>query len=410
MPLPAIGAALMKAGGGIAGKSAARSAAGSILKTGGSDALLAVTNIMSKNVKKIFDKVKKALQLLEKASPALKQQLIVFRKSILLFLRPIGDIMAKFVRPMAIWALKVAMKWYQLFGGGASKGGDPADALEQAIKQLDIAKEEGDPEQIRRAEEAVIKAEQNVAKKTDSTRVGPGSILDTLKSFGDKLWKDFIPDVLVSVVKELGTTFSLLWETLKSLWDIVGPLVEVIGAAGLTAALFALEGVLVIVNTALLGVKTILEFVKVGFQWLDYWLESLWGWLKDNIPNAFETVKEWFTNTIPTAISNMIAKAKEIFAKVVEWIKNLNPFRKKKGDDDGGRAVGGLVETTGDYKLHAGERILPAGQARKESRSINITNHFNIPSTINTDFDIRELAMRLADYSERELRRRVSYL
>jgi hypothetical protein len=65
------------------------------------------------------------------------------------------------------------------------------------------------------------------------------------------------------------------------------------------------------------------------------------------------------------------------------------------------------------YKLHAGERVLNAGQAtRTESggSTFNIRSTFNITASVNNDIDIRDLARKLASLQETELRRRVSYL
>ena len=60
MVAPIIGAALMRAGGAIAGKSAARSAAGSILSSGGSNKILEdLTKILNKNVEKIIHTINK---------------------------------------------------------------------------------------------------------------------------------------------------------------------------------------------------------------------------------------------------------------------------------------------------------------------------------------------------------------
>jgi len=75
-------------------------------------------------------------------------------------------------------------------------------------------------------------------------------------------------------------------------------------------------------------------------------------------------------------------------------------------------AVGGAIGETGIYKLHAGERVLTAGDTARSSseQSTVINNVFNLAATINNDLDIRELADKLADLQEVELRRRVSYV
>jgi len=141
------------------------------------------------------------------------------------------------------------------------------------------------------------------------------------------------------------------------------------------------------------------------------WFSNLYEWLKVKIPEAFEAVRSFFTEKVPEWVGNMISSVKSVVSGVISWIESLNPFGKKGKDTDKGHAAGGLVPVSGEYKLHAGERIIPAGQAQRgiKDRNININNTFNIPATINSELDIRKLAMQLADLNERELRRRVSY-
>jgi hypothetical protein len=81
----------------------------------------------------------------------------------------------------------------------------------------------------------------------------------------------------------------------------------------------------------------------------------------------------------------------------------------RNGDFVATKATGGEINTTGMYGLHAGERVIPAERNRNSSNNQNITNYFTISANISNDLDIRQLAKKLAEYSESQMRRRVSY-
>jgi len=432
-----VGAAMLKGALKIAGPKAAKSAAGSILasKSGeGGDAfdkaLLKITGKMNKSIEKMLTNVKKIVDVLAKASPALMQQLIILRKSIMVFLRPIGDILAKFVRPMAIWFLKIAVLWYKWLGGkfGIGGTGDAEDLKKQIVFNTEVDKGPGGPGSggstgpaggatggKTGSVDSTAPAQGFIASMLGAVNTVGQAILDgifhpleTLKTVSTFLW-DLIPDVLVQTGQLLKEVFANLGEVFVALWDVIGPSIEqlwefvkIIGGAVLVAALFALNGVLVIVNAALKGVTTVLELLNVGIEWLHFLWEELYNFLSDSLTSSIKD--------LTTAFQSIWEKLKGFWSWITS-IKLPSWWGKKEAKSS---AVGGLVEQSGLYNLHAGERVLTAGQVAQGNvsggKTININNTFNIPSTISSEFDIRELAAKLADYNERELRRRVSYI
>ena len=93
--------------------------------------------------------------------------------------------------------------------------------------------------------------------------------------------------------------------------------------------------------------------------------------------------------------------------KVVGGVKKAGGWVKDKL----GFASGGDVRTTGPYILHAGERVLNAGETARsvDKPPMTFNTSVNLQATINNDLDIEMVARKLAEYNETELRRRVSY-
>lgn len=415
MVAPAIGAALMRAGGSIAGSSAARSAAGSILRTGGQGGFKAgeITGALkelTKVSKNISDKVKKIVAVLEKASPALRQQLTVLRKSFEVFLRPIGDILAKFLRPMALWFLKIAVLWYKWLGGKAGLGGETADELEQAKEQREVAVEEGNTSEVDRLDKVIAALEAG-------TTTTEGSGYSGQKTIGDDIWENVIPESFKDTLELLKQTWAdflkvlePLKEPLKIVFGVIGETLKILGGALLTGALWALNGALVVVDVALKGIIGIWNTFKATMDLLGIAMKALGSWIGDKF-GAF------FTETIPGFFEDMKTKLKTIWDSIVNWFKNFNwrsliPSWMGGKKDGESHAVGGEISQTGLYKLHAGERVLTAGDnsRTKSGNNINVTNNITLNPTINTDMDIRKLAQKLASYNETQLRRRVSYI
>ena len=403
----------------------------------GIDKIVKNTNLSLKTLGKISRGVAKFIGFMAKHSPALKQQLTVMGKGISLMLRPIGDIMAKFLRPMSIWVMKVAQKWYSLFGTG---GGDSElakeDAVEQAEKQLEALEAGGAPaEQIAAARVNVAVAKEASSPKQEEQKTGLGI-----------LFKEMIPDAFKETLGNLGKIFKELWgiivELGKILWEIFGPALKIIATViggVIMVALDALNRAFKGIATVLGRVKDVLMLFRKALEVVTFWGDKLVDFLLLVVVKSWQTIRatlkvvsDWITGTFDKIWDTLVNtikgvydfildkfigvfdKLKSAFSSVfsfikdkIEWVKNLNPFRKDKE-----KAVGGYIAETGTYKLHAGERVMTAGDTSRTSEGSNFVFNVvnNITASISNDLDIKELAEKLSELNEIELRRRVSYV
>lgn len=399
---------------------------------------------MSLGVLKTISKgAAKILGFLAKHSPALKQQLVVIGKAFSVMIRPIGDIMARFMRPMAVWVMKVAQKWYAMVTKNKGPGmDDPADKEKAAEDVLEAAKAGGNPEAIQAAQTNLDQI--RAAQKSNNTTGGQENPLK-------KIFAELIPEGMKESLSAIGKTFKELWNIIKEfgliLWDLLGPSLKamavIIGVTlvgVLKLVTFVFEGLAFVLKMVGEGLKVVRIVIEAAIYWLgklNEWvgeklvqaftwlvdkLSDVWSWLKDTFIAGWDTLKttmsnlwDWVKNTfigvwddLKTAIENMWDKVKKVIDKI-------NIFKKSKedGTDDGssGNAKGGYVDRTGMYKLHAGEQVLTAGETSRnsETKSNVFNTTVNINATINNDMDIKTLAKKLADLNETELRRRVSY-
>jgi len=418
--LAGIGKTMMHAGAKVAGSSAGRSAASKILRTGegvlGAEMVMGALKGITKLIKAIVDGVKKLVKAIIASSPALKQQLTIFRKAIEVFLRPIGDILAKFVRPMAIWFLKIAGRWYKWLGGGGA-GTDEKDRLEQMQQQRQIAADAGDEKSVEYYDKQIAE----MTKKDEKSGTG----YKGQKTWSDSLFRDIIPETFKQTLENLKIIWAQLGEIGHELAEIFSPLqpifaslwegLKIVAGLALEGVLMALDGGLVIVMAGLEGLRVVLDFLSKSVEGLGMFFSDLWEVMKalgDWITVQFIF---FFTNTIPDAWQSMVDKIKEIINKVKTWFSNLSikSFLPKWGKDKKEeKAVGGFISETGMYKLHAGERVMTAGDTSRSSRqgSVNVSNNIQISATINNDMDIRSIAEKIASYTETQLRRRSSYI
>jgi hypothetical protein len=402
MVIAAVGAGLMRAGAAVAGSTSARSVAGSVLSTGGG-------SVTTKAIQNIEKHSKKIMARIEQSSPLLKQQMILLRKSVELFLRPIGDIMAKFLRPMAIMVFKMARKWMELFGGSSGKkGGDPEDLKKQLEVQKTAAVERGDTATAEQLQKQINTINAATLEKSQTLF---GKIGEQLS----ELWSN-ITDI-----------FGGLWEFLKPRLE---PVLVILKAIGFVIGL-ALLGALTVLNFLLKGISTVIEIINVGTEWM---LKLFWeflDWIGEISEKGWTKLSDFFTKKLPSLWVTFIAGVKDMVNKIIDWIKSLNPIKGAgkvlsnvanvgKSIVKGvkglfGGAGGGSVTQSGSYNLHAGEYIMRAGDVQrlkgKSSGGVSVNNTFNIQGGMgNNEMELRSLARKLAEYSEREIRRRVSYI
>lgn len=425
-----LGAAMMRVGARLAGSKSARSVAGSVLSRGGPDqkSMEKSMKVMSDTLKKISKFVKKTFDLLSRASPALKQQMIIINKSLLLFLRPIGDIMAKFLRPMAIWMIKFAMKWYSLFGGGGGEGNDTKNEKEDAIRTLDeqinAAKGAGDTARVDELQKKRDELQASMNKGEDPSSIGQryadalqgyfdkisAGFTSFISKMGNELWAKFIPEGFKELLAQLSDLWSQIKYALGSVWEYLKPLLQPLwDLTKAFAGLVTLGGITVlsaavwVLARAFQGLGVVFDLLKVGVTAL---IEYVLSPLADFIKGTFLTIWEKVRDAMGVVVDRL-QSFWDWIVKIAEKVKNLlrNPF-------GGSKAVGGYIDKSGIYQLHAGERVIPAGEvSRRETggRSTTVNVYQSIMATVNNDIDIRTLAKKLADLQETELRRRVPY-
>ncbi len=433
-----------------------------------------IFDVMKDMKTKLFDPVKKGLaflgkigKTLEKASPALKQQMTILKKSFSLFLRPIGDLLARWLRPMAIWMIKFATRWYQIFGTGNAKEGSTGQ-LESEKEQLSIE-----------LESAILRGDTDAAGKIEDKILAIDTALQD-KGFWNKI-KQAGTDFLNSFVffgKCVADGAGIVWEKISSFgkgiadgaiiaWDAI----KTFGEGVANGAIIAWEAMKNfgkgVADGAIIAWESLRDFGIsignwVGDIWNDYvvagwkgmtsWAGDIWNdyvvagwkgmltWSKDiwnkyvvkgwkgmttwagdiwdkYVVTGWSDIKSWSQKIWDTYIAPGFKGAKkwgkDILDKAGSFFEGVGDFLGLNDANKDGKAIGGPIDKTGYYKLHSGERVLTAGEVSNSSMnssSINITNNITIPAVINSDMDIRELAYKLAEYEETELRRRSSYL
>lgn len=435
MVLPILGRALMGAGADIAGSSAARSSAGKILSSGKGTSLKEWNQMkeIGTNAKGILKGVMKIANTLAKASPMFAQQLQIIDKSLKLFLRPIGDILAKFVRPMAIAMLKFAIKWNELFGSGTGDNNSKTakeDALEQAKKERTSAIMRGDVPGRIAADEKISKLENQLeeptgfAKGMENMEKAAGQVFDNVAAlFETDNWKNLGKGIIDNTEK-LGNSIG---DFAKDIWDnyIVKGWESVLTWAQNIWDTYIVKGWEGILTWA----KDIWDnYIVKAWEGILTWSKDIWdnyvvkGW-KGMLTWADDIWKKYISpiwEAIKSAAKKLIDKAKpgvekvaETVGKVVEKVWNkAKQIWEEVTTKPKEKAVGGPVQTTGLYNLHAGERIMTAGdtaRSKATGSSTTVNNYISLNAQVSSEIDIRTLARRLAEYSETEIRRRVSY-
>jgi len=356
-------------------------------------------------------------------------------------IRPIGDIMARFMRPMAVWVMKVAQKWYAMVtkrkGSGMEDTGDKIEQLEKTIEAgkafgLDTSAAETELAQLRE------EPEKDRPKLDDSLTSGLTIAWDGLKESLKGVWE---------IVKQIGGIF---WDYLEKPLTAVAEIITFVlshaldGLSGVLQVVgFALKGLGIVLQGVALGIETVRDLFKVAQAWLGVFgewvgeklvqafdwaitkIKDAWDWIGTKLPEAWDSLKstivkvyDWVKNTfisvwdsLLSAMQNMWSGVKSVINKIKFWEKD-DDGEFGGGGASGSYAVGGAIDTTGLYKLHAGERVLNAGDTSRNSNSqknISFATTVNMQATINNDLDIQMVAKQLAELNETELRRRVSY-
>ncbi len=374
----------------------------------------------------------KMMAKLANSSPALKQQLIILGKSFSLLLRPIGDIMAKFVRPMAVWMMKFAMRWYQLFGGGGATK-ESADWKEDRLKQLNVELESATME---KDQPRIYAIKEEMSKVSSGEKEGPKRLSELLGE-GIGAAADTLGKAAIAPVEDVGGALMTAIDATIDGWKKAANFLDIELGAWLTniGDTMASDGQKIIdfitnfpENGQEVASKVFDGFESIGLWLEDWrlvgvsWLEKMKTWFSDwsTVLGSWVTdAKQWLMDwgsVFKGMGQTLFDMVKDGVTALIDKIKSWRPWWLGGGDDPDEKppseAVGGKIQTTGLYNLHAGEEVIRSGDAARNNNagSTNVTNYINVAATINNDMDIQTLAKRLAEYSEIELRRRTSYI
>jgi len=378
-----------------------------------------ITKILKKNedsLKSIKKSSIKAVATLERVSPAFKQQIVIMRKSLEVILRPIGDIMAKFLRPMSVWMIKFAMKWYDLFGtGGGAK--DSPQVIEDEIKQLEKEQEQaikrGDISTANIAGEKILEKKRKLGKE-DSPEKETKSFFDSLrekfsgiKNFANTVWEDFVPESFQIMIQQASDALKELGEFAQNLWEILKPVLEPIYNTLKSIAGLAISALFIGIAAAIKSVIIPIKNYNTVWKKTKELTKKFLGVIKD-MPTAIDDFKK----KVSEIFTNLGSEIVTIFEDIKSKVKGFFSFDfLNKDKDKAGNASGLDVRETGFYKLHAGEKVLNSGETQRlQTTQSTINNYYNISAKIANDVDIKNLAKKLSRYQETEQRRRSSYI
>ena len=355
--------------------------------------------------------------LLAKASPQLSATFGIMFKALMLILRPIGDVISMFLRPMAIalirFLIPILKKWNQfkktavgevagtamggaMIGGaiGGKIGGLPGAAIGagigaaigmlpkaiQGIKNLWLIVTEwgkflGEKfgEWIKGVWENITTAFSDFGSWVSENVITP--IMDG--------WNAIVSFVMDNVITPIIDAWIKVWDFINE--KVITPIKEAWSAVWT----FVSEKFIEPIKKAFLAVYNYIDTKVI-----------------EPIKSAWEKIVEWFQTTI---IDPVKTKFKTLFDKIQGWIDSLKFWKKKKNkseDEDDEKQTGGYIGQTGMYKLHQGETVIPA---HMQGMTNNFTPNITINANIANNMDLQSLADELSSIMMDNLQRRNSY-
>jgi len=381
--------------------------------------------------------IKKLGQKLVEASPLLVASLNILKKSVLLALKPIGDIMGQFLRPFAIAFLQHALqfyKWWNKNRDGILKGLTAGvQNVKETIKEIITGALPG-------ATRSVTDPETGEVTKVE---ISP---LEVLVEALSNLWTS-----LKEISRSLLDAFTILWQGLQ-------PIVAFFGGAAFFALLGALTALAIALNIAsgiiqlvVLGLQTIGGFGVVVFeQILVFWgkIRAVWEDITSGASLLLEEFKKKFDaiKKLPFVafIWNSIRKIWnwkfnfnrwfwEKLKTVWNWTFDFGAWLKEKVTSIFGSFLpGGETTDTEDtarrnpflrdfimkpdgqlIKFDPQDTIMgfksgPSGGGNAGVGAMNFTSNITINAAISSDQDIEELARKLSAIQQREFRSRTA--
>jgi len=343
--------------------------------------------------------------LLAKASPQLGATLGVMFKAILLILRPIGDVISMFLRPLAIGLIRflipILKKWNAfkktelgekvapVVGGaatgamiGGAIGGIPGAAIGAgigAVAGLMVAFWDDFKQGL-----------QNISYAWTTFISDP--FKQGIENIG-YAWTTFISDPFKQGIENIG----FAWETVSGLF-LQG--LENISHAWSVVATFVSEKVIAPIRRAWLAVwnfisEKLIEPVKEAFL-------GVYNYINDNVvqpvKDAWETIVTWFTTNIIDPIKSAFKTLVNFFIDLANAVLPGSPIPNLQ--------TGGYIGQTGLYNLHQGETVIPA---HMQGMTNNFTPNITINANVSNDMDLQALADQLSGIMMDNLSRRNSY-
>jgi len=353
----AAGAMAMRGGAKMMGSSAAKSQAGSILASKDMDSLkkivseIKVSNSQLKNIEK---HTKKSAGFMALYSPALKQQFTILGKSFGLLLRPIGDILARVIAPMARIVIKFALKMYKvwtnldLFKGSADKD----DKLKQLIVERRNADQRGETDVVKQLDEQINRLTRNELQKR----------IEDQEKFGIRL-----SEIQLVAIEENLRNESVYWnEAMDIRKDYHG--------------------------TSLLDEKQAkIDLLNTGQSIIDGKKSQETTYQND----TKKSTEDFYTGEggLATIHSTGMTKVKEMIKSTYKDIQtSLWVIMNQNATSYGPRAA--ISETKKFENMHP---------------QYNIASTFNVKATINDESDVAILAQKLAEHQQTSLRRQGSW-
>jgi len=398
---------------------------------------------LKKKLDPIIKFTKKVANFLSKVSPAFKQQMSILKKAWLLFWRPMGDFLAKILRPLGILLLKVALWWYKKITSvlgttgiqdpSEDEEGNAADLITRGLKAVadvvtrDSKKPKKDPlEDFNLGDKLKVWWEDFKWMLYRIKSTFQDAWYDTINAFKEK-WSSFVT-MLGAAWTEISTFFSglgskfkkyfgLIWDDLVKGWtEVFDGFKKQWGSIIKSLKTFFTD---LWKKAKKVGVE-IWDVVKSAFFVITDGIIAKGVEILKSLKDSFDTIWTKIKTVAQIAYDKLTSALATIWTKIKQaakdWLfgapKDVNDNPKTPGILATGKS---FVGETGMYKLHAGETVLPAGESQRRfqgdnsSGAMNITNTFHLNATINSDIDISNLAKRLASLQEIELRRRVSY-
>ena len=310
-----------------------------------------------------LDAIKAGMKALVNASPRLQQTLQIFQKSLMIFLRPIGDVIGNLLRPLALILMRTSIEFYKWMKVG------PGSQIIDSIKEALGGGVDGQPGSV-----SADNAGQNAGNMvTEATGLqGLGDRFGIMVEFWTNLMR-----MVGAQFKFIGAWAIILGKAFAWLLDKVfipfNPIIEAIGDAFGVITDYA-----VVMSDAFMD-------LAMGGSWDDFvaiWKDSLYalgedfagliaGWwegIEANFAKAWETQKQqwadfwalfqsgleavgnFFTTWVVDPILNSFRWLGEQITGFIQGILDKLPFGLGK-DKDKGKANGGTVMAGQSYTV-----------------------------------------------------------